>query len=144
MCQNHCNNHHKNTVMQNALNCQITSTKKMNMKKCKTFPNFSKTFWKKFLWTLDFGKLKGIIFNMAKIHKLLVKKEISDVLSSRIVLDDWKTIYIFRLQCKKGATLWKIFWNKLYNLASIIIIITKKTDKNIHLKYTIFIKYWKC
>ena len=32
----------KNVVMQNALNCQITSTKKMNMKIWKTFLNFLK------------------------------------------------------------------------------------------------------
>ena len=34
----------KNKVMQNALTCQITSTKKMNMKICKTFPMFFKIF----------------------------------------------------------------------------------------------------
>ena len=41
-----------------------------------------------FLWTLDFGKLRAIIINMAKIHKLLVKRETSGVLSSRIVPND--------------------------------------------------------
>ena len=34
----------KDTVMQNALNCQITGTKKMNMKIYKTFPIFLKIF----------------------------------------------------------------------------------------------------
>ena len=37
---------------------------------------------------LDFGKLREIILNMTKIHKPLVKKEISDLLSIRIVLND--------------------------------------------------------
>ena len=78
----------KNTVMQNALNRQITGTKKMNMKICETFPIFLKIFCKKILWTLDFGKLREFILNMAKIHKPLQKKEISDVLSCRIVLKD--------------------------------------------------------
>ena len=39
--------------MQNALNCQITGAKK------------------KILWTLDFGKLREFILNMAKINKPL-------------------------------------------------------------------------
>ena len=34
----------RNTVMQNALNCQITSTNKMNVKIRKTFPTFLKVF----------------------------------------------------------------------------------------------------
>ena len=67
--------------MQNALNCQITGTKKMNMKICETFPIFLKIFCKKILWTLDFGKLREFILNMAKIHKPLWKKDVSAVLS---------------------------------------------------------------
>ena len=34
----------KNTVMQNALNCQIASTKKINVEISKTFPIFLKIF----------------------------------------------------------------------------------------------------
>ena len=101
--------------MQNALTCQITSTKKMNMKICKTFPMFFKIFWKRFLWTLDFGKLRAIILNMAKIHKPLVKKETSDLLSSRIVLNDWKTIYAFKLECKK------VILHGIYNMKNFLI-----------------------
>ena len=73
--------------MQNALNRKITGTKKMNMKICETCPIFLKIFCKKILWMLDFGKLREIILNMAKIHKPLQKKEIS-VLSCRIALND--------------------------------------------------------
>ena len=61
--------------MQYALNCQITSTKKMNMKIRKAFPILFKIFWKRFLWTLDFGKLRLIVLNMTKIHKTLEKKK---------------------------------------------------------------------
>ena len=57
--------------MQNALNHQITGTTKMNTKICETFPIFLNIFCKKILWTLDFGKLREFIFNMAKIHKPL-------------------------------------------------------------------------
>ena len=56
----------------------------MNTKVCKTFKDNLKIFFLK----LVFGKLRAMILNMAKIHKLLVKKEASDVLSSRIVLND--------------------------------------------------------
>ena len=78
----------KNTVMQNALNCQIASTKKINVKISKTFPIFLKIFRKSFLWALDFGKLRAVILNMAKIHKPFMRKETSDALSSRIALTD--------------------------------------------------------
>ena len=61
----------KKAVMQNAWNCQVTGTKKMNIKICKTFPISLKIFWKKIIWTLDFGKLSEFILNMAKIHKPL-------------------------------------------------------------------------
>ena len=44
--------------------------------------------------------MRAIIVNMAKIHKHLVK-EISDVLKSRVVLNNRKTIYIFKLESKK-------------------------------------------
>ena len=92
----------KNKVTQKVLTCQITSTKKMNMEICKTFPIFLKIF----LCTLDFGKFRAVILNMAKIYKHLVKRNPSDVLtlsytmfghfttlclkglSSRIVLND--------------------------------------------------------
>ena len=57
----------KNTVMQNALNRQITGTKKMNMK----ISEICESFCKKILWTLDFRKLREFILNMAKIHKPL-------------------------------------------------------------------------
>ena len=60
--------------MQNALICQITGTKKMNMKICKTLPIYLKIFCEKILWTLDFGKLREFILNMAKIQKPLKKK----------------------------------------------------------------------
>ena len=77
----------KSKAMQNASTFQIASTNKMNMKIPKTTPMSFKIFWKRFLWTLDFEKLWAIILNMAKMYKQLVKKEISDLLSSRIVLN---------------------------------------------------------
>ena len=57
--------------MQNALNCQITGTKKLNMKICETFPISLKIFCKKILWTIDFLKWRKFILYMAKIHKPL-------------------------------------------------------------------------
>ena len=71
--------------MQNVLNCQVTSKKKMNMKISKAFPIFQRYFEKKI--SVDLGKLRAIVLNMAKIHKALVKKETSDVLSRRIILN---------------------------------------------------------
>ena len=51
---------------------------------------------------------------MAKIHKPLVKKETSDVLSSRIVLSDSKTIYVFKLECKKALL------HEIYNMETFL------------------------
>ena len=62
----------KNTVMQNALNCQITNTKTMNVKIQKTFPIFLKYILKKVSLDVNFGKLRAIILNVAKIHKPLM------------------------------------------------------------------------
>ena len=64
--------------MQNALNCQITSTRKIKMKLFKTFTIFLKIFSKKVSLDVDFGKLRKIILDMAKIHQPLVKKETCD------------------------------------------------------------------
>ena len=64
--------------MQNALNCQITSTRKIKMKLFKTFTIFLKIFSKKVSLDVDFGKLREIILDMAKIHQPLVKKETCD------------------------------------------------------------------
>ena len=49
----------KNTVMQNALNCQITNTKKMNVKIQKTFPTFLKDILKKVSLDVRFWKVEG-------------------------------------------------------------------------------------
>ena len=49
----------KNTVMQNALNCQITNTKKMNVKIQKTFPIFLKDILKKVSLDVRFWKVEG-------------------------------------------------------------------------------------
>ena len=74
---------------------------------------------------------------MVKIHKPLVKKETSDVLSSRIVLNDWETIYEFKLEGKK-ALLQKIYnmknFSKQVNLVSSIIITNNKLIKIFILK----------
>ena len=64
--------------MHNALNCQITSTRKIKMKLFKTFTIFLKIFSKKVSLDVDFGKLREIILDMAKIHQPLVKKETCD------------------------------------------------------------------
>ena len=75
----------RNAGMRNMLNCQITSARKMNAKLCKFFPKFCKIFLERFVWTLDVGKFRTIMLNIAKAHILLAKKETSDVLSSNIV-----------------------------------------------------------
>ena len=49
----------KNTVMQNALNCQITNTKKMNVKIQKTFPIFLKDILKMVSLDVRFWKVEG-------------------------------------------------------------------------------------
>ena len=51
---------------------------------------------------------------MAKIHKPLVKKETSDVLSSRIVPNYSKTIYVFKLECKKTLL------HEIYNMETFL------------------------
>ena len=51
---------------------------------------------------------------MAKMHKPLVKKEISYVLSSRIVLNDWKTIYVFKLERKE------VLLREIYNMKNFL------------------------
>ena len=72
----------------------------ISSKICKNFPNFSKMVFEKFFWALDIGKLRMVIIYIAKIHKTLVKKETSDVLSCKVVLNDWKIIYVFKLERK--------------------------------------------
>ena len=76
--------------------------------------------------------MRVIIFNTAKIHKPSVKKETSYVLSSRIVLNDWKTIYVFKLERKK-MLLCEIYnmknLLKQVNLVSSIIITKNKLIK---------------
>ena len=71
------------------------------MKLFKTFTIFLKIFSKKVSLDIDFGKLREIILDMAKIHQPLVKKETCDFWSSRIVLNYWKMIYVFKLEHKK-------------------------------------------
>ena len=76
--------------------------------------------------------MRVIIFNTAKINKPSVKKETSYVLSSRIVLNDWKTIYVFKLERKK-MLLCEIYnmknLLKQVNLVSSIIITKNKLIK---------------
>ena len=64
-------------------------------KTCKYFPNFSKMVFEKFSWALDVAKFRMIILYIAKMHKALVKKETFDILSRKVVLNDWKIIYIY-------------------------------------------------
>ena len=56
----------RNTGMQNVLNCQITSIRKLNAKLCKIFPNFCKIILKQFVWTLDVEKFRTTMLNIAK------------------------------------------------------------------------------
>ena len=79
--------------MQNVLICQITSMRKLSVKPCKIFLNFCQIFTKQFVWALDVDKFRKIIFNMAKTHELLMKKETSDVLSSKISLISLSSIF---------------------------------------------------
>ena len=90
----------RNAGMQNELNCQITRIRKMSAKLFKIFPNYCEILLKQLVWTLDDEKCRAIMVNIAKTHILLVKKESSDVLSSNIVLHDWKVIYEFKLKRK--------------------------------------------
>ena len=78
----------RNAGMQNVLNCQITSIRKMSAKLFKIFPNFCEILLKQFVWTLDVEKFRTKMVNIAKTHILLVKKETSDILSSNIVRHD--------------------------------------------------------
>ena len=71
----------------------------MSKKICKLFSNGCKIFRKKYFWTLVVENLRTLILNMAKIHIQLVKKEVSDVLSSK---KQWlTTMYAFKLERKK-------------------------------------------
>ena len=85
-----------------------------------------------FFSTLVFRKLRAIIPNMRKKPKPLMKKETSDVLSSRIILNEWKTIYAFKLKCKK-VLLGEMYdmknFLKQVNLVSNIIITKNKLIK---------------
>ena len=78
----------RNAGIQNDLNCQKTRIRKVSAKLFKTFPNFCEIFQKQLLWTLDVEKFRTIMVNIAKTHILLVKKETSDVVSSKIVRHD--------------------------------------------------------
>ena len=60
--------------MQNVLNCQITSIRKMKAKLFKIFPNFCEVLLKQFVWTLDVEKFGKKMVNIAKTHILLLKK----------------------------------------------------------------------
>ena len=75
----------RNAGIQNVLNCQITSIRKMSAKLFKVFPNFCEILLKQFIWTLNVEKFRTKIVNITKTHILLVKKETSDILSSNIV-----------------------------------------------------------
>ena len=66
-------NHRKNIVMQNGLNCQIISKKKMTTKICKTFFIFLKIFLKKVSLDVRFWKSEGN--ELAKKHKPLEEKK---------------------------------------------------------------------
>ena len=78
----------RNAGMQNVLNCQITSIRKVSAKLFKIFPNFCEILLKQFVSTLDVEKFRTKMVNIAKTHILLVKKETSDILSSNIVRHD--------------------------------------------------------
>ena len=75
----------RNAGMQNVLNCQITSIRKMSAKLFKIFPNFCEILLKQFVWTLDVEKFRTKMVNIAKTYILLVKKETSDILSSNMI-----------------------------------------------------------
>ena len=64
----------RNAGMQNVLDCQITSIRKMSAKLGKNFPKFCRIFVKQFLWTLDVEKFRTIMLNIAKTQILLVTK----------------------------------------------------------------------
>ena len=64
----------RNVGMQNVLNCQITSIRKMSAKLFKHFPNFCEILLKQFAWTLDVEKFRVKMVNIAKTLTLLVKK----------------------------------------------------------------------
>ena len=131
---------------QTLLNCQITSAKKINTKICLNFPTFQ-FFWdilKSF--SLDV-RLWAVILDMVKIPKPLVKKETSDVLSSRIILNDWNTMYLFKLKrtevmLRETRNIHYETFIKQVNLVSSIII-TKKTLIKVLILNTVFIIYWK-
>lgn len=103
-------------------------------KTCKYFPNFSKMVFEKFSWALDVAKLRMIILYIAKMHKALVKKETFDILSRKVVLNDWKIIYIFKLECKS------VLFHDMYSMKNFLkednlvssITIAKKISKNIN------------
>ena len=63
----------RNAGMQNVLNCQITSIRKMSAKLFKMFPNFREILLKQFVWTLDVEKCRTKMVIIAKRHILLVK-----------------------------------------------------------------------
>ena len=54
----------RNAGMQNVLNCQITSTKKMGAKLFNVFPNFCEILLKQFIWTLDVEKRRTIMIDI--------------------------------------------------------------------------------
>ena len=62
------------------------------------YSKFSQIFVKYFY---ALGQFRTIMVNIAKTHILLVKKEISDVVSSNIVWHDWKMIFVFKLKRKR-------------------------------------------
>ena len=65
----------RNVGMQNVLNCQRTSTRKMSAKLFKIFQNFCEILLKQFAWALDVEKFRTKMVNIAKTHILLVKKK---------------------------------------------------------------------
>ena len=65
----------KDAGMQNVSYCQITSIKKMSSEVYSFSPNFCKMFIENFFWMVDVEKLRTIILNMARVHKLLVEKD---------------------------------------------------------------------
>ena len=71
--------------MQNVLNCQIARIRKMSAKLLKIFQNICEILLKQFVWMLGVETFRTIVANIAKTHMLMVKKEISDVLSSNIL-----------------------------------------------------------
>ena len=56
----------RNEGMGNVLNCQVTSIREMSTKLCNFFPKFCKIFLERFVWTLDVGKFRTIMVNIAK------------------------------------------------------------------------------